>query len=198
MQNTGMKYKAALLGGSFNPIHIGHLSLIHDASAFLSIEKIILIPALLSNFKRGSRPLCFEERLHLIDLAIMDFHDIYSDNIDIEVSTVERDRGGVSYTSDTVRYYFDEYNEDGKVNFIIGDDLLENLELWHDFDYLKDHVRFFCFNRGGKRRDVDGVEIHFFDNEKVESSSTDIRSGDFSALSGRVREYVRNNGLYRA
>lgn len=194
-----MKYRAALLGGSFNPIHIGHLSLIHDAYLFLGLEKIILLPALLSNFKRDSNPLGFDERLNLINLAIMDYRDLYpSDNIDIVVSLIEKERGGISYTSDSIKAFYSDFAEEGKVNFIMGDDLLSNLELWHDFEYLKGHVRFFCFNRGGVLRHVEGVEIHFFNNEKIVSSSTEIRGGDFSNLSARVRKYVKDKGLYRA
>ena len=110
MQNTGMKSETALLGGSFNPVHIGHLNLIHDAYALASMDKIVLIPALISNFKQGSQPLDFDVRLHLLELAVLDYRQMFpSDDVDIEISDVEMKRGGISYTSDTVRYFLSLY-----------------------------------------------------------------------------------------
>lgn len=198
MQNTGMKSETALLGGSFNPVHIGHLNLIHDAYALASMDKVVLIPALISNFKQGSQPLDFDVRLHLLKLAVLDYRQMFpSDDVDIEISDVEMKRGGISYTSDTVRYFLSLYGVE-KINFIIGDDLLANLEKWHDYPYLRDHVRFLCFVRDGKISAPDGADILFFNNDKVVSSSSDVRDGDFSMLSKRVRRYVEDNGLYRA
>ena len=92
-----MKSDTALLGGSFNPVHIGHLHLIHDAYSLASIKRVVLIPALLSNFKRSSHPLAFEQRVKLIELAIADYRDIFpSDDVEIEISLVEKERGGIS------------------------------------------------------------------------------------------------------
>ena len=193
-----MRRETALLGGSFNPVHIGHLYLIHDAYTLASVERVVIIPALISNFKRGSSPLDFETRVHLIQLAREDYRDMFpSDDIEVEISRVEKERGGVSYTSDTIRHFLPLYGKDGKVSFIIGDDLLSGLERWHEYDYLKDHVRFLCFTRDGNYDRPEDADIVFFRNEKVISSSTDVRDGNLDMLSERVRRYVEDNELYR-
>lgn len=193
-----MRRETALLGGSFNPVHIGHLYLIHDAYTLASIERVVIIPALISNFKRGSSPLDFETRVHLIQLAREDYRDMFpSDDIEIEISRVEKERGGVSYTSDTIRHFLPLYGKEGKVCFIIGDDLLSGLERWHEYDYLKDHVRFLCFTRDGSHDGPADADIVFFRNEKVISSSTGVRDGNLDMLSERVRRYVEDNELYR-
>ena len=121
-----------------------------------------------------------------------------SDDVEIVISEVEKERGGISYTSDTIRHFLPIYGIDGKINFIIGDDLLSNLDKWYDYDFLKDHVRFLCFVRDGKSKHPVDADVVFFNNDRVISSSTDVRSGDLDMLSGRVRKYVEDNGLYRA
>ena len=193
-----MRRETALLGCSFNPVHIGHLYLIHDAYTLASVERVVIIPALISNFKRGSSPLDFETRTHLLHLAKEDYRDMFPvDDIEIEISRVEKERGGVSYTSDTIRHFLPLYGNDGKVSFIIGDDLLSGLERWHEYDYLKDHVRFLCFTRDGNHDGPEDADIVFFRNEKVISSSTDVSDGNLDMLSERVRRYVEDNELYR-
>lgn len=199
MLNIGMRNESALLGGSFNPVHIGHLYLIHDAYSLASMQRVILIPALISNFKRNAESLDFDLRVRLLRLAIEDYRELFpSDDVEIVISEVEKERGGISYTSDTIRHFLPIYGIDGKINFIIGDDLLSNLDKWYDYDFLKDHVRFLCFVRDGKSKHPVDADVVFFNNDRVISSSTDVRSGDLDMLSGRVRKYVEDNGLYRA
>ena len=194
-----MKSDTALLGGSFNPVHIGHLHLIHDAYSLASIKRVVLIPALLSNFKRSSHPLAFEQRVKLIELAIADYRDIFpSDDVEIEISLVEKERGGISYTSDTIRYFLPLYGKQDKINFIIGDDLVENLDKWHEYPFLRDHVRFLCFQREGAAvRYPEDADIVFFNNQKVVSSSSSVRDGVLDMLSARVRRNVEEKRLYR-
>ena len=85
-----------------------------------------------------------------------------------------------------------------KVNFIIGSDIVDTLEKWHDWEYLKTHVRFYCFTRGeGATRVPEGVEIIFIPSPLTEASSTEVRKGEFSVLSPSVLEYIEDAGLYR-
>ena len=185
MPTTEMKPKTALLGGTFNPVHSGHVHLMHEIYAKAGIGNLILIPAYLSNFKRQSHPVSFEERVEMLSLAIEDYKDIYPDE------------KGISYTSETVKAFFDSYNDNGKINFIIGDDILPTLGNWHDFDYLRSHVRFLCFSRYGMKDTDADAEIIFIRSDVYDASSSEVRAGDFSMLSRRVREYVRDNKLYR-
>lgn len=192
--------KKAILGGTFDPVHIGHINLFHSVNEYTDITTLYVIPAYVSNYKRERKTASFSERMAMLNLAVIDYVDMYPfDDLSIVVSDIEGRKKGISYTSDTVRLLFDELEDEGKVNFIIGDDLLEGLEGWHDYEYLKSHVRFFCFLRDEKSRgDLEGVEIHYIESEKTPSSSTLVREGDYSLLSDSVREYIEENGLYTA
>lgn len=199
MQNIGMKFKRAVIGGSFNPIHLGHLHLFHNISSLLSLETLCVIPTYLSNFKRDSRPVSFDERVAMLKLAILDYKELFpSDNMDIKLSTIEGERGGVSYTSDTIRALYSEYEERGKVNFCMGDDLLSSLDNWNDFEYLRENVRFICFTRDKSEHVTHGAEVIFINSPIFVASSSAIREGREELLSKRVKEYVDEHKLYRA
>ena len=169
----------------------------HSAWKYIEIEELVVIPALLSNFKQDRKPVSFEDRAEMLEQAFLDYRDLFKDSdLKLTLSRIEGERGGISFTSDTIRALYDRYAENGKVNFIIGDDLASSLDKWHDFEYLKSHVRFFCFKRDdGEIRKVD-AEIHFIDSDIYKTSSTDVRKGDGSLLSRRVREYIDEHHLY--
>ncbi len=192
--------KKAVLGGTFDPVHMGHINLFHSVNEYTDITTLYVIPAYVSNFKRERETASFDDRMAMLNLAVLDYADLYPlDDLSIVVSDREGRRKGVSYTSDTIRQLFDETEDGGKVNFIIGDDLVEGLPGWHDSTYLKSHVRFYCFVReSGNRCTPDGFEIHYVESERTVASSTAVREGDFSSLSESVREYIEENGLYGA
>lgn len=191
--------KSAVLGGSFDPVHIGHISLFHCVSELTPITTLYVIPAFVSNFKRDRRPASFCDRMAMLNAAVMDYADLYPlDDLNIVVSSIEGEKGGVSYTSDTIRLLFDELEDDGMVNFIIGDDILSGIEGWHDYEYIRSHVRFWCFRRGeAERKAPQGLSVVFVDSGQTPASSTDVRQGNLSLVSPSVREYIEENGLYR-
>ena len=200
MRSTGMKSeKKAILGGSFDPVHMGHINLFHNIATFTDITTLYVIPAYTSAFKRESKGADFDSRMEMLSLAIIDYADLYpEDDLFMVVSDWEGKRKGVSYTSDTIRHFYDEMEDDGKVNFIIGSDIVDTLEKWHDWEYLQTHVRFYCFKRGeGASRIPEGVEIIFIPSPLTEASSTEVRKGEFSVLSPSVLEYIEDAGLYR-
>ena len=195
-----MKFeKKALLGGSFDPVHMGHINLFHNISTLTDITTLYVIPAYVSAFKVGQKSASFEDRMAMLNYAILDYSDIYPlDDLCIVVSDWEGERKGVSFTSETIRNFFSELEDNGKVNFIIGSDIVSTLDKWHDWDYLKTHVRFWCFSRGkGVDRVPEGAEIVFIQSPLTDASSTDIRKGDRSMLSPSVLEYIDDTGVYR-
>ena len=199
MPITETKLKTALLGGTFNPVHLGHVHLFHEAYEKAGVARLVLIPAYLSNFKRNSPPVPFEMRCEMLRLAIEDYHSLYpEDKLNVEISLYEGEKKGISYTSETIKAFYSEYEDDGKVNFIIGDDIIPSLSHWHDFEYLKSHVRFLCFTRFGSLEEGSGAEVIFIKSGVYHASSSEVRAGDLSMLSERVREYVRDNKLYGA
>lgn len=199
MPSTGMSSRrTAILGGSFDPVHLGHLHLMHEAYARADIRRIVIVPTNVSNFKQGRPPVSFEDRYAMLLLATEDYRDIYpEDGLELVVSRVEGDRKGVSYSSDTVRQLLPEYGTDGRIFFIVGDDIPASLPKWHDYGYLRDHVTFLCFSRGGGARCPDEeCRITYVDSPVLAASSSDVREGDFAMLSKRVRRYAEDNGLY--
>ena len=192
-----MKSRTALLGGTFNPVHMGHVHLFHEAYEAGRISNLIVIPAYISNFKRDSHPVSFSDRVKMLSLAVEDYRDIYPDDkLEITVSLFEGEKGGISYTSDTIREFFDSAEDNGKVNFIIGDDIIPTLGHWHDIEYLRSHARFLCFTRLGSVENESGAEVIFIKSSVYHASSSEVRAGDMTMLSPRVREYVYANKLY--
>lgn len=195
MHTIGTKNDICLYGGSFDPVHIGHLNIIHELERLSGIRKLVLIPAYCSNFKQSSHPAVFQKRLEMLALALSDYRKYYPDSeMEITISDIEGKRKGISYTSDTVRYFLDAYSSD-HIYFLIGDDLLSDLEKWHDFDFLKDHVTFICLSRY-ERESEDSKWIVRVKSRMVDASSSDVRKGNTLLLSPLVREYVMKNNLY--
>ena len=197
--------KTAILGGSFDPVHLGHLFLLHCAVSMTDYRSFLIIPAKVSNFKQDNSPKATDEqRLEMLTLALSDYHDLYpQDKADISISTMELERGGVSYTSDTIRILKEELGVD-RIGLVMGDDHIEGLTRWHDFPYLKDNVEFLICRRNpdGTCWDTLPEGLCYKKLEPLDvapQSSSAIRenvSGRGDYLSRRVGEYVRANNLY--
>lgn len=207
----------AMIGGSFDPVHLGHLHLIHCVVANTLYQRIILVPVALNNFKQDEQPPApADDRLAMLHLAIGQYQEIYPQDraIELIVDSCELDRGGVSYTYDTVRYLYDTYQIDGTISVVMGDDLLKGLPRWHRFAQLKEIVDFIVCRREDDAPSPDvpeGVRIRFIDNAVKEDSSSYIRqrcaklASDeklpaevVSLMPGKVAEYVQERHLYRA
>ena len=192
--------KRALLGGSFDPIHMGHINLFHNISTLTDITTLYVVPTYVSAFKVGHQSASFDDRMSMLNYGILDYSDLYPlDDLCIVVSDWEGEQKGVSFTSETVRHFFDELEDNGKVNFIVGTDIIPTLPRWHDWEYLKEKVRFYSFSRGTEKVEVpEGVEIVFIESPLTDASSTQVRMGDRSMLSPSVLGYIDDNGLYKA
>ena len=197
--------KIAVFGGSFDPVHLGHLFLLHCAVSMTDYESFLIIPAKVSNFKQENRPQASDaDRLNMLRLAVEDFRDIYPEDSasHIEISTMELERGGVSYTSDTIRQ-LKAQADTLRIGLVMGDDHISGLCRWHDFGYLKDNVEFLICRRNIKDSVwnlPEGLTYRALVPETVApQSSSAIRTdlaGNLDYLSKRVREYVKAHGLY--
>lgn len=197
--------KIAVFGGSFDPVHLGHLFLLHCAVSMTDYESFLIIPAKVSNFKQDNRPQASDaDRLNMLRLAIEDFRELYPEDSSahIEVSTMELERGGISYTSDTIRQLRLQ-NDTSKIGLIMGDDHIEGLSRWHDFEYLRDNVEFLICRRNSQDSTWNLPDDLCFRALVPESvapqSSSAIRTdlaGNLDYLSKRVREYVKAHDLY--
>lgn len=201
--------RTAILGGSFDPVHLGHLFLLHCAVSMTDYTSFILIPAKISNFKQGNAPKASDsQRLEMLRLAIEDYRDIYpQDKADMRVSAMELERGGVSFTSDTIRLLRSEPGLDGtdrRIGLILGDDHVDGLSRWHDFPYLRDNVEFLICRRNPDGECWDSLPEglcyrRLEPKELAPQSSSAIRLNperNSGFLSARVGAYVKANGLY--
>ena len=129
--------KIGLYGGSFNPVHLGHVGIAKRAIADLALDKLIVIPANVSPFKT-EQPMPWE-RVELVKAA---FRDLEKTGVDLR----EVERGGVSYAIDTVRQIAAE-NPGAELFFVIGEDSVEGLPRWRDIEELKKLCTFKSYPR---------------------------------------------------
>ena len=129
--------RIGLYGGSFNPVHLGHVGIAKRAIADLALDRLIVIPANVSPFKT-EQPMIWE-RIELVKAA---FRDLEKTVVDLR----EVERGGVSYAIDTVRQIAAE-NPGAELFFVIGEDSVEGLPRWKDIDELKKLCTFKSYPR---------------------------------------------------
>ena len=191
--------KTLLFGGTFDPVHKGHLYLLRMAEEHTDYNRVIIVPAYISNFKQGTHPASGADRMAMLSIAIKEYYELYKESrLEIILSDIELNREGVSYTYDTVVSILKEYPIEGRLGFLMGDDLLEGLDRWYRFDDLKHLVTFVCFTRGFHEAESEtDADISYIPIEAYHSSSTEIREGKFGNLTKGVYEYVVSHGLYK-
>lgn len=194
-----------IFGGSFNPPHKGHLNAARFAAGQLSADKFIIIPDFLPPHKEleaGSPDP--EQRMELCRLCFKSVEGA-------EVSDIEIRRGGMSYTSDTLRELKALY-PGAKFTLLVGADMLESLDTWHEADYVLKNAAFAAFPRKAKQvKSVQdnarrlseryGAEIQVLNLKPTPASSTQARRalrfrGGVGSLTGPVYAYIVKNRLY--
>ena len=134
--------RIGLLGGSFNPVHLGHLLVAQAAREELQLSRLFFIPAAQSPFKPGLPLAPAEQRLRLLRLAL-------AGQTDCEIDEQELNRGGVSYTIDTVRDYVRRF-PGAHLVYLMGADHVPQLTKWRDADELARLVEFVVLPRPGQ------------------------------------------------
>ncbi len=207
--------ESAMVGGSFDPIHRGHLHLIHTVAARTPFRRFILVPVNENHFKPGARPAAAAHRLAMAQLAVSEYSSLYPDDPSLEfvIDDCEVTRPGPSYTYDTVKELYLTYSIKGRLGLLLGDDLLSHLKEWYHYPELKELVRFIVIRREDSMIEFDDLaaDLFYLDNPTVEESSTIIRSA-LAALKAdevldpaieklmtpQVAHYVQDHRLYRA
>lgn len=115
--------KVAVFGGTFNPIHNGHVHLATEFSKRLNADQVLLIPSRVPPHKQAKDLASSKDRLAMCRLAAHEYH--------FEVSEIELERTGLSYTSDTLRELKQIY-PDAELFFITGEDMFLTLASWHE------------------------------------------------------------------
>ncbi len=169
--------KIGILGGTFNPIHIGHLILAEEAREKLGLDRVIFVPAYFPPHKDTSDIADAASRLGMIKMAI-------KGNKYFFVSEMEIKRKGKSYTIDTIREFNRSYPQD-ELYFITGSDLLSYLDEWKDLKKVISMVKFVVATRPG----------YPLENIPSYIKTVAIRAVDISAF--EVRTCVRENKSFR-
>ncbi|MBI5683326.1 MAG: nicotinate-nucleotide adenylyltransferase [Deltaproteobacteria bacterium] len=131
----------AIMGGTFNPIHYGHLRIAEEAREYLVIDRLLFIPAFLPPHKEDGSLIAPEDRLEMVKLAI-------KNNPYFEVSDTEIKRGGRSYSVDTLLSLHKEM-PDAEISFIVGTDSFNDITTWCEYERLFELTDFIVVTRHG-------------------------------------------------
>lgn len=181
-------------------MHFGHLMAAQDAFEQHRLDKVILVPAAQAPLKPNEVQSLAEDRLAMLRAATEWDHRF-------EVSDIELQRGGTSYTIDSVKHFRREY-PDARLFWIIGGDQLPKLHLWHDIGELAQLIEFIFLERPGhpvrEHPDIPGLRLHRCDGHLLAISSTELRERVRRGLSldyfvpHKAIVYIREHGLYRS
>lgn len=188
--------KLAILGGTFDPVHIGHLHLAEEVHSQLNCPTILFVPSYISAHKRRGEWKMAEHRLRMLEIAL-------EDSPWAKVDACEIAREGVSYSIETVAEIRKKYGLKEPPGFIIGEDLLNGFFSWKNADDLIDAADIII-----ARREPEFARNISFPHKRVDNlflplSSTDIRKRikdgkPFRYLvSEKVYRYIKQHDLYQ-
>ena len=197
--------KIGIMGGTFDPIHLGHLATAESVRELFALDEILFIPAARPPHKRGKTVTDERHRLAMTRLATQS-------NKFFRVSDMELKRTGLSYTLDTMNELHKTFGDAAELFFIIGADSLADLSKWHAARELVAKCHFIATTRQGVDADFTAVEkffgaaanehIHRVTTPGLEISSTDLRRRVKDGRSIKylvpeaVEEYILREGLY--
>lgn len=194
-----------MFGGTFDPIHIGHLAATQDAATQLSLNRVIFVPNRVPPHKLDRGVSDVQDRVRMVELAI-------ADNPLFELSMLELEREGPSYTLETLRILRRGFPADVEMYFLTGVDSLHGLHTWHEPEQLLDEFRVVLLDRPvATQIDWLAVEMRFpsireqavvISVPRLEISAEDLRRRVSDGRSIRyyvlpvVEEYIRERGMY--
>ena len=182
-ENTSI---VGVLGGSFNPIHKGHMEIAKKAHEQFNIPKLLLMPTANNYYKDSSDLLDGNTRLKMVELAIEDFNKEISSNPYLYSSSLDIDRGGMTYTADTIADLVKSYN---KIYFILGSDSLSYLHTWKRIDFILSHATILYAKRDSETPKEIKEAIAFLEKEyKADIEPVIIENQPFS--SSLIRRYI--------
>ncbi|HHV12240.1 MAG TPA: nicotinate-nucleotide adenylyltransferase [Clostridiales bacterium] len=197
--------KIGIMGGTFNPIHFGHLFLAENAYEQLGLDRVLFIPSKNPPHKSKPEDITEQQRVDMIQLAI-------KGNPHFELSTIELERGGITYTADTMTILKGQ-NPDTDYYFIVGADSLFQMHQWYQPQVIFDNCTVAAANRDhadqeALAKQVDMLKRQFnaniilLDMPTVQVSSCDIRERVAERksvryyLPGEVLDYIKIQQLY--
>lgn len=163
--------KIAVLGGSFNPLHNGHAMLADTVIREYGFDKILFVPTYNPPHKQINSKISPEHRLAMLKKFCQE-----EGNGHFEVECCEMDRGGISYTSDTVQFLTEKYKSvlDGKLHFIMGEEVAAEFHKWHEPDVIAQYADFIITRR------FPSYDAFLSNNKTVKNTPVGAYTGDFS------------------
>lgn len=198
--------KLGIFGGTFDPVHNGHVGLAEDCACQAGLDEVIMIPAFIQPFKQDRHTASGEDRFRMLAL-------VASQNDHITVSRCELDNEGISYTYLTMRK-LQEMNPDARLYFICGMDSFLKVDTWKNAEELLTRYSFIvgCERPGYMQDELNaamkritekfGTEIVIVQNRAFNVSSTQIRNNIAEGkaidtlVPAPVERYIREHGLY--
>ena len=171
------RHRIGILGGTFNPPHLGHLVLAREVLNKLKLDKVLFIPAYIPPHKKIKDNNAYL-RYRMVLLAC-------KGNSKFEVSKIELERKTISYSVDTLQKLWNRYGKDIELFFIIGSDSLDELENWKDIDKILRLAKLIVVNRPG------------FPVKRVSSKIKQIKIPALDISSSMIRDRMRNSKSIR-
>lgn len=203
-----MAEKIILFGGSFDPVHLGHISVAQSALEKLNADKIILIPAKTSPLKKHSPHVSNEHRLAMLKIASSEYENL-------TVSDCEFHRPAPSYSFHTVEFFKNLFGVNAKLFWLAGADVVKDLPQWYRSNELLDMCQMCLMHRPGfpmpdmdilkghlSDSQIDLLRKHILETPLLNVSSTEIRKRLYGGqdaqplLDPQVYQYIVDRNLY--
>ena len=178
--------RVGIYGGTFDPIHLGHLHVITQLIEKKLVDQLLVVPAGEPLLRENAPIATAQQRRTMCQLALADLPAAVANKV--QVNPIEVLRMGPSYAIDTVEAVAQNYPDDTIV-LVIGQDAADKLDQWHRIDELRGMVEFLIIGRPGYSGD--GVDIG-----ALNVAATTIRQGLSADLSSSVAAFIRENNLY--
>ncbi len=196
--------KIAIYGGTFNPVHNGHINLCNECQKIYSFDKLILIPTNIPPHKNAVELASNTHRFHMLELAVFDISNF-------EVSDIEFNLGEKSYTINTILELQKQY-PCAQIYLIVGSDMLRMFKKWHRYEDILKEVPLIVGARhdaefqellelkshfGSLSAKIDIVNINVVDISSTEIREKLLKNKSISELVNyRVEDYIKKNNLF--
>ena len=203
LEDPDREYRLGIMGGTFDPIHMGHLACAEQARVAFALDAVIFIPTGMQPFKQGKEVTDANMRLEMCKLAC-------ATNPFFDVSDIEIERGGLTYTVDTLRQLHDHYPSNVSLYFIPGADAVLSIVKWRDSAAIADLAHLIAVTRPGYEMtdeakaelDAANFDVSYLETTALSISSSMMREWVREGKSIRyltslaVHDYIHAKGLY--